>query len=398
MADSDEVDLALVWSRDEAKASEASSEFGIRQVVRDWRDVVNSQQIDAVVVATPPVNHLPATLAALSAGKHVLCQARMAPDGMEDRVTGRRNRRVISLPEGFAELDPNNRWLVETRLQLIEEVACGPQACGVGAPDMEEAEKRIRQAVERRDRKAEEDAIVDCMRAEVRKGWQDFPEPELLTRLYRRAARRRAECGSTDSRHTPSHQEGFRVARPLLTPVPDTRRLDSEWEYAAVLKAQTDQWLSPNGVPSRPALRAYIRLSRSSRVYFDALGRLWEGLDSRGQTIPSSLAKWRRKAASGHLTRPARKPLPPHRPVNSAHVRRDFQIELTISVLQRVGVPPNCSPVSGCRIVSEALGYKHSDERVGSVWKARTSKRPFEPVLRKHSEAMAKRTGLFPYH
>ena len=127
---------------------------------------------------------------------------------------------MISLPEGFAELDPNNRWLVETRLQLIEEVACGPQACGIGAPDMEEAEKRIRQAVERRDRKAEEDAIVDCMRAEVREGWQDFPKRELLTGLYRRAARRRAGCGSTDSRHTPSHQQGLQVARPLLTPVP----------------------------------------------------------------------------------------------------------------------------------------------------------------------------------
>ncbi len=81
----DEVDLALVWSRDEGKASEAASEFGIRQVVRDWRDVAESPLVDAVVIATPPVNHLPATLAALSAGKHVLCQARMARNLLEAR-------------------------------------------------------------------------------------------------------------------------------------------------------------------------------------------------------------------------------------------------------------------------------------------------------------------------
>ena len=81
----DEVELALVWSRDGAKAAEVASEFGIRRVVGDWREVVESPEVDAVIVATPPVNHLPATLAALSAGKHVLCQARMARNLLEAR-------------------------------------------------------------------------------------------------------------------------------------------------------------------------------------------------------------------------------------------------------------------------------------------------------------------------
>ena len=79
------MELALVWSRDGAKAAAAAAEFGIRQLVRDWRDVAESPLVDAVVIATPPVNHLPATLAALSAGKHVLCQARMARNLLEAR-------------------------------------------------------------------------------------------------------------------------------------------------------------------------------------------------------------------------------------------------------------------------------------------------------------------------
>ena len=72
------------------------------------------------------------------------------------------------LPQGIAELHPTMRWLVEGRLRLIEEVVCGPQASGTSAPGMEEAEARTRQAVERRDREAEDAAIVDRMTVEVR--------------------------------------------------------------------------------------------------------------------------------------------------------------------------------------------------------------------------------------
>ena len=34
------------------------------------------------------------------------------------------------LPEGITELDPNIRWAIEVRLQLIEEAVCGPPASG----------------------------------------------------------------------------------------------------------------------------------------------------------------------------------------------------------------------------------------------------------------------------
>jgi predicted dehydrogenase len=44
----------------------------------DWRDVVTAADVDAVVVATPPNLHAEASIAALRAGKHVLCQGRMA--------------------------------------------------------------------------------------------------------------------------------------------------------------------------------------------------------------------------------------------------------------------------------------------------------------------------------
>ena len=48
-------------------------------------EVVETPEIDAVVLAPPPHLHLPATLAALDSEKHVLCQARMARNLSEAR-------------------------------------------------------------------------------------------------------------------------------------------------------------------------------------------------------------------------------------------------------------------------------------------------------------------------
>ena len=47
--------------------------------------IIENRDIDAVVIATPPNLHLPATVAALDAGKHVLCQARLARNLKEAR-------------------------------------------------------------------------------------------------------------------------------------------------------------------------------------------------------------------------------------------------------------------------------------------------------------------------
>ena len=115
------------------------------------------------------------------------------------------------------------------------------------------------------------------------------------------------------------------------------------------------------------------------------------------------LAKWRMEAADGHRRRPGRKPHPPYHPVKLVHVRRNLKIQLTIAVLERLGVPPRGSLVSGCRIGSEAL--KHSEDNGGlsedtvvRIWKARIWKKPFQPVMWKQSKAIAERTGLSELH
>ena len=80
-----EADLRLIWSRNEDKARSVAAEFGVAGVAKQWQEVAESTKVDAVVIATPPALHLPATAAALQAGKHVLCQARMARNLNEAR-------------------------------------------------------------------------------------------------------------------------------------------------------------------------------------------------------------------------------------------------------------------------------------------------------------------------
>ena len=72
------VELAMAWNRTLQKAQDVADEFGIGQAVADWREIAESPDIDAVVIATPPGTHHEMTLACLAAGKHVLCQARMS--------------------------------------------------------------------------------------------------------------------------------------------------------------------------------------------------------------------------------------------------------------------------------------------------------------------------------
>ena len=149
------------------------------------------------------------------------------------------------LPEVIAELDPNIRWAIATRLRIIKEIACGPLFSVTGAPTMEEGWNRMGRAVVLRDWKAEDAAITDYMRAEVRAWWQDFPEQGLLTDLYQRAARRRAKSGSLDNRRRPSHEEGLRVARALLADIHVIGPLDVLWEAAAITKALADLYFPP---------------------------------------------------------------------------------------------------------------------------------------------------------
>ena len=72
------VDLVVVANQHRSSAEKIASEYGFARVSDNWQDVINSKDVDAIFIAAPPYLHRDATLAALAAGKHVFCQARMA--------------------------------------------------------------------------------------------------------------------------------------------------------------------------------------------------------------------------------------------------------------------------------------------------------------------------------
>ena len=72
------VEVTAVCNRTMASGENVAKEHGIRRVTDNWRDIIESPDIDAICIGTWPNMHGKLTLAALRAGKHVLTEARMA--------------------------------------------------------------------------------------------------------------------------------------------------------------------------------------------------------------------------------------------------------------------------------------------------------------------------------
>lgn len=59
-------------------AEEAKERFGFEKCCTDWRDIVNDPEIDVISICTPNNAHAEMAIAALEAGKHVICEKPIA--------------------------------------------------------------------------------------------------------------------------------------------------------------------------------------------------------------------------------------------------------------------------------------------------------------------------------
>ena len=76
-------EMAVVVGRDGEAAAAAAARLGWQESATDWREVVARDDIDVVDICTPGDTHHPIALAALAAGKHVLCEKPLANDVAE---------------------------------------------------------------------------------------------------------------------------------------------------------------------------------------------------------------------------------------------------------------------------------------------------------------------------
>ena len=110
-------------SRDRAKAEAYQRRFGGVAAYGDYQAAVADPDVDAVVVAVPPVYHLPLTLDALAAGKHVLVEKPAFPTmaAYEDvRAARDRAGRVVVVGE-----NDHYKPLAVTLRRLIAEGTIG---------------------------------------------------------------------------------------------------------------------------------------------------------------------------------------------------------------------------------------------------------------------------------
>jgi predicted dehydrogenase len=70
--------MALICGRDESNVARAATRLGWDGHTTDWREMINRDDIDVIDVCTPGDSHAEITIAALAAGKHVLCEKPLA--------------------------------------------------------------------------------------------------------------------------------------------------------------------------------------------------------------------------------------------------------------------------------------------------------------------------------
>jgi predicted dehydrogenase len=75
--------LSVLVSRDEARGRRAAQKWGWESWSDDWQAVLERDDIDVVDICTPGDTHAEIAIAALRAGKHVLCEKPLANDPAE---------------------------------------------------------------------------------------------------------------------------------------------------------------------------------------------------------------------------------------------------------------------------------------------------------------------------
>jgi predicted dehydrogenase len=76
-------DVAAICSRNRDKAAQAAATAGIRDVYTDPAELIGRDDLAAIAIATPPRAHHALSIAALRAGKHVLCEKPFAMNARE---------------------------------------------------------------------------------------------------------------------------------------------------------------------------------------------------------------------------------------------------------------------------------------------------------------------------
>lgn len=76
-------EMALLVGRDQERTAAAAEKWGWNEVSTNWREAIARDDIDVIDIVTPGDSHAEIAIAALAAGKHVLCEKPLANTAQE---------------------------------------------------------------------------------------------------------------------------------------------------------------------------------------------------------------------------------------------------------------------------------------------------------------------------
>jgi len=89
------------------------SEWSVKKGTTQWEEACQSPDVDAVIVATPNFTHMPISLAAAAAGKHVMCEKPLAltADQVREMYHAVRDAGVVHMTAFTYRLAPSMRYM-----------------------------------------------------------------------------------------------------------------------------------------------------------------------------------------------------------------------------------------------------------------------------------------------
>lgn len=116
-------ELISVASGSMANARSAAEEFGARHFTDDWRETVIHDEVDLVVITTPPNLHKEMVLLAAKAGKHILCEKPMAMNvaEAEEMAAAARGSGLLALIDHELRFQPGR----QKAYQMLRDGAIG---------------------------------------------------------------------------------------------------------------------------------------------------------------------------------------------------------------------------------------------------------------------------------
>jgi predicted dehydrogenase len=109
-----QADLVAICDLNESRAKEKAEKYGIPNVYTDYIDVMSSPEIDAVSICTWNNSHAPISIAALNAGKYVLCEkplCKTVEEALEVEQAVQRSGKTLQV--GFVRRYASNTQIIK---------------------------------------------------------------------------------------------------------------------------------------------------------------------------------------------------------------------------------------------------------------------------------------------